>query len=166
MIVPPAYRATTLAGEADLYRRAGLLDAYLEVHSLGLIRLAGDGFACETRGASPVVAEWLRQHSGEAASLIDAWLLARYYGEGPKVFRPTWRQYLALEQIAPQLTLADYAQPFPVMAVELPEEVRLRRRADHLGGPFVAYIGRTLRRRVRRGIRLAAQVRRVRATGS
>lgn len=45
---------------------------------------------------------------------LSAWLK-----EGPKVFKPTLLQQQTLEQVEVNLTLADYAQPYPAMMVDV-----------------------------------------------
>ncbi len=61
--------------------------------------------------------------------MIDLWLLAHVLHDGPKIFRPTLDQCLAMEQLTPRIPARDYAQPYPAMVVELPEAYR----ASHTG---------------------------------
>lgn len=68
---------------------------------------------------SAVVQQWLESTATGARDLIDAWLRAQMAAGGPKVFRPTLDQCLAMEQVARRLASTDYGQPYPVMMVEL-----------------------------------------------
>lgn len=58
---------------------------------------------------------------------MTVWLRSEIVASGPKIFRPTLDQCLALEQVAPRIATADYVQPYPVMLVEFPEAYRTRR---------------------------------------
>lgn len=57
--------------------------------------------------------DWFSMHS------TSLWML-----DGPKIFRPTARQCEAMEQIEVNLALGDYAQPYPALLVELPDDGR------------------------------------------
>jgi hypothetical protein len=72
-----------------------------------------------------------------ADGFIQAWFCAEIAAHGPKVFQPTLDQCFALEHIAPKITLADYAQPYPVMAIDLPERYRQQRTCPSQSGLFV-----------------------------
>lgn len=58
---------------------------------------------------------------------INYWLQMQLAVAGPKVFRPTLEQCLAMEQVAPRIAISDYAQPYPVMVIDLPEEYQKQR---------------------------------------
>lgn len=58
---------------------------------------------------------------------INIWLQAQVAVGGPKVFQPTLDQCLAMEQVAPRIAINDYAQPYPVMVIDLPEKYRQAR---------------------------------------
>jgi hypothetical protein len=60
------------------------------------------------------------QVPGEHLMLYRA--LGRALVGGPKVFRPSYAQCLALEQVAIDLTLNDYQQPYEVMLIEFPPQ--------------------------------------------
>ncbi len=72
--------------------------------------------------SSPVQQWLMTQELDSARDAIDLWLRAEIAAHGPKVFRPTLEQCLAMEQIAPHIPLADYVQPYPVMIVEFAED--------------------------------------------
>jgi len=69
----------------------------------------------------------LRRELDSAETLIGIWFQTEIAVKGPKIFRPSLEQCLAMEQIAPRIAVADYAQPYPVMIVELPEVYRRAR---------------------------------------
>ena len=88
---------------------------------------------------SPDTRQWLLCHEGtpEGIRLLDlCWARAHLQVNGPKIFRPTLDQCLAMEQIAPQLPIADYAQPYPVMLVELPQAYSQRRSCPAASEPL------------------------------
>jgi hypothetical protein len=62
-----------------------------------------------------------RETPQQGKELMSIWFRGEICAKGPKVFRPTLEQCLAMEQIAPRIPIADYAQPYPVMIVEFPE---------------------------------------------
>ena len=71
----------------------------------------------------------VRQKLGEPEDqdcrrLVQCWLYGQLLSHGPKIFRPSLAQCLALEQVAPRIPLDAYAQPYPVMLVEFPEGYR------------------------------------------
>jgi hypothetical protein len=85
---------------------------------------------------SPATRQWLAEHEPRSCrDVIDLWLKAQVVADGPKVFRPSYEQCQALEQVEPRIPLADYAQPYPVMVVEFPEQYR-RRRTCEAESPF------------------------------
>jgi hypothetical protein len=49
------------------------------------------------------------------------WATSIWLTDGPKVFRPTLVQCQALENVEVRLNFEDYAQPYPALMVELPE---------------------------------------------
>jgi len=67
------------------------------------------------------------QPPSRADDLISVWFHGEISLKGPKLFRPTEEQCLDLEQIAPRIPIADYAQPFPVTIIDLPETYREKR---------------------------------------
>ena len=90
------------------------------------------GLKVDASRLAPATHQWLSQwlsHVGQqhSAQILEIWVRAQLLGNGPKIFRPTLDQCLAMEQIAPQLPVADYDQPYPVMFVELPEAYSQRR---------------------------------------
>jgi len=62
---------------------------------------------------------------------INFWLQKQIAAIGPKVFRPTLEQCLAMEQVAPRIAISDYSQPYPVMVVDFPEEYQKRRACEY-----------------------------------
>jgi hypothetical protein len=124
---------TTCAGFLDGLRKDAW--AFEEIARKKVIGVSWDGrlfhvpLFCSQ--LSRPVNEWLRAHWPALFELekrlpdqIDLWLMAEVVNGGPKIFRPTLEQCLALEQIAPRVPLADYVQPYAAMIVELPEEYR------------------------------------------
>jgi hypothetical protein len=71
--------------------------------------------------------EWMRSQIKGVHDATDLWLRAELVTHGPKVFRPTVDQCLAMEQITPKIGTGDYHQPYSVMIVEFPDEYRKRR---------------------------------------
>jgi hypothetical protein len=77
---------------------------------------------------SPATKNWLRPPSTlKYRTLIHHWLIADAIAKGPKVFRPSLMECLALEQFEARLSVADYVQPYPVMLLDLPEAYQERR---------------------------------------
>ena len=77
---------------------------------------------------SPAAQRWVSEHGGiSVRDHINYWLQVQVAVSGPKVFRPTLDQCLAMEQVAPRIPIGDYAQPYPVMLIDLPEEYQRRR---------------------------------------
>ncbi len=110
----------------DAIRKEGPFLEELARHESIRPRYEGENLVvdCEMSGLSAVAQQWVESTATAARDLIDLWLRARVVADGPKVFRPTMDQCLAMEQVAPRLALADYAQPYPVMLVELAEAYR------------------------------------------
>jgi len=57
--------------------------------------------------------------TGRARALLLA--LSTWIGQGPKIARPSVEQCRALEQVEVRLSLDEYTQPYPVLAVDLPD---------------------------------------------
>jgi hypothetical protein len=76
---------------------------------------------------SPETEQWMRSQIKGVHDATDLWLRAELVTHGPKVFRPTVEQSLALEQVAPQIPTRDYHQPYSVMIIEFPEDYQRRR---------------------------------------
>jgi hypothetical protein len=75
-----------------------------------------------------------------ASDLIGFKALGAWAAGGPKTFVPTAEQCEALENVDVNLTLDDYAQPFPTLFVKLPKEryypfVGALAHLDETGGP-------------------------------
>ncbi len=82
----------------------------------------------DTTGFSREVVDYLKWvHGAGLPAVIQTTLTCRTLYDGPKVFKPTLEQCLALEQIMPRVTFREYQQPFPTMTVEFPEEYRTLR---------------------------------------
>jgi hypothetical protein len=64
----------------------------------------------------------LDYENNEACSLCSMWAGGLWILDGPKIFRPTPDQCQALEQIEVKLALEDYAQPYPVVLIDLPDD--------------------------------------------
>jgi hypothetical protein len=75
------------------------------------------------------------------AACLDLYCLMRLHGEGPKVFRPTAAECLALEEVQVRVPVSAYAQPFPTFCVEFPPEYRAARRTvgEGVHGGTVSY---------------------------
>jgi hypothetical protein len=83
---------------------------------------------------SPPVQKWLASRwpalwdaQKRLGVQTDLWLLSEMITGGPKIFRPSLQQCLALEQISPRIPLDAYVQPYPAMIVESPEDYRRQR---------------------------------------
>ena len=58
------------------------------------------------------------------SGLLGLLVAARFWMNGPKVFRPSDEECRILDHIDPHITLVDYVQPFPTMMIEFPAEYR------------------------------------------
>jgi hypothetical protein len=77
---------------------------------------------------SSAARQWLAQFGKiNDRALINMWLETRVAVDGPKVFQPTVEQCLAMEQVAPRVAIGEYAQPYPVMLIDLPDGYRQQR---------------------------------------
>lgn len=65
---------------------------------------------------------WLRKLWSSGADGFSMLALSLWLVDGPKIFRPTQEQCLALEQIEVRLELNEYAQPYPALLIDLPGE--------------------------------------------
>lgn len=79
-------------------------------------------------GINSGLEKWLVRtySSGRVAAGIDLYTLARVAVEGPKVYRPSAQDILALGEIEASLTLLEYHQPFPTLLLDIPDDVRQR----------------------------------------
>jgi hypothetical protein len=113
---------------------------YAEFAREGVIRRAYDAtgileVGLHRRLLSPAALQWLSvRPPRQVRDLMLLWACADISANGPKIFRPNLDQCLAMEQIAPQISLADYAQPYPLMLVELPEAYQRQRTCPNSGG--------------------------------
>lgn len=62
--------------------------------------------------------------------LSELFLASRVFILGPKIFRPSYEDCLALEQMDLRLSCSEYQQSFPTMVVEFPEKFRERYRCE------------------------------------
>lgn len=72
---------------------------------------------------APKYPTWLTRINGNGADYFSQLAISTWLVDGPKVFRPTAEQCAALEQIEVRVSLEDYSQPYPALAVELPREL-------------------------------------------
>lgn len=78
---------------------------------------------------------------------LEILLCMEALGGGPKIFRPTSEQMFALENMKLNLNWTDFATPYKLVIIELPEEYRKARTADGVvlnvyhdpAGPFFAH---------------------------
>lgn len=73
---------------------------------------------------------------GEVTALMELFVTAKMMAQGPKVFRPSMEQCLALAQMEPRFGCGDHKQPYPTMVVEFPErfsQLKGGRCTDDLG---------------------------------
>jgi len=72
--------------------------------------------------AEALMAMILSQHEDakSVAILSSIQILAKMFATGPKVFKPTYAQCLAMENVRVTLTPKDYQQSYPVMITEFP----------------------------------------------
>lgn len=66
------------------------------------------------------LARYLPFHPVTGADVYSLYAASRWIVDGPKTFRPTLEQCQALEQVAVNIDLEDYTQPYPVLLVKLP----------------------------------------------
>lgn len=60
--------------------------------------------------------------------VVSCEAVARMLADGPKVFRPSMQQCGAMENVAINLTLAEYQQAYPALVIEFPREYAESRR--------------------------------------
>lgn len=65
---------------------------------------------------------WLKPAMSSGADAVGLWATSMWLIDGPKVFRPTVIQCRAMEQVEVRLNFEDYAQPYPALLVDLPED--------------------------------------------
>jgi hypothetical protein len=72
---------------------------------------------------SPYVRQetWIKYAMQTVADVTGMWATSIWLADGPKVFRPTLGQCLALENVELRIHFEDYAQPYPALMVDLPE---------------------------------------------
>lgn len=80
-------------------------------------------FALEKDPALRPFIEGIWQDRG-ISGIEECHCCAHFMAEGPKIFRPTVEQCAVLQQVQPRLTVGEYRQPYPTMAVELPDRYR------------------------------------------
>jgi hypothetical protein len=97
----------------ELLRLARLDRNWVEWKDLGEGR-----YCCEAKYPT-----WIKHLWTHGADGFSMWALSACLVDGPKVFRPTREQVAALEQIEVRISLEDYAQPYPAVAVLLPERI-------------------------------------------
>lgn len=73
--------------------------------------------------ASTPYETWIKKlwHSG--VDSFSLWATSLYYADGPKVYKPSQETCDALAEIEVKLSLSDYAQPYPVVLVVLPQKI-------------------------------------------
>lgn len=59
----------------------------------------------------------------DGADYISMWSMSVFFADGPKVFRPTADQVEAMAHIDVNITLEEYAQPYPTILVQLPKYI-------------------------------------------
>jgi len=71
----------------------------------------------------PIAKPWIEAawKHGNITAIQEFFLNGRICTEGPKIFRPTYEQCLALEQVEPRVSAGEYRQPYPTMIVDLPQ---------------------------------------------
>lgn len=97
----------------DELRRLATLDKHW-VH----YETIGDG---KTYQAKNKIETWLRRYWYSGADAFGLLALSRWLIDGPKVFYPTLEQCEALENVEVRLTLEEYSQPYPAIAIVLPK---------------------------------------------
>lgn len=106
-IVPPM-----LAKE--LLRLARIERSWLEIK-----HLPDEHYAAAIKDA--VGLTWIRKLWKTGADAFGMQASSTWLFDGPKSFRPTVEQCAALEQIEVRLELHEYAQPYPALLIELPQ---------------------------------------------
>lgn len=122
---------TTCASFLEMALRAApFFEEVVRWHALGA-DLIGGKLAFSQRyniGMSPALRRQLKANEPQSVGdHINLWLQAQVAVGGPKVFKPTLDQCLAMEQVAPRIAIRDYAQPYPVMVIDLPETYQKQR---------------------------------------
>lgn len=62
--------------------------------------------------------------SGNSLALCVVEMHGRLAADGPKLFKPSAAQCLAMERVDVRVPIADYRQPYPALIVELPDDYR------------------------------------------
>lgn len=78
---------------------------------------------------------------GHGHNLVEAWALAGLAADGPKVYRPTRDECLALAQVEMNVPWPLYRQPFDTVAVALPDDLYTAPLSADVGTP-VAVVSR------------------------
>ena len=88
---------------------------------------------CRTKPADIQDARTLLENhcDRDTSSAFFLYKVAKAIADGPKLFRPTFEQCLALEHTSINFGFEDYHQPFPTVILELPKEYRERIKQEY-----------------------------------
>lgn len=128
---PEANTVVSAANAFQIWKQCNL-QFYKELHKFNCFRIGEDGcslFLELKNGMSMPHADLVRMLQGkrEAATWIAIYMASRTVFEGPRVFRPSIADCVAMENINPNISLNEYVQPYPVMVVEYPREYSEKR---------------------------------------
>lgn len=102
-------------------------------------RLTIDNQRRQVRANDPRLSQYLRfarDHHGVSSMAMLLRAQRLILTQGPRVFRPTYQQCLAVEQVEVGVPLRDYRQPYEVMLIDLPSEYATARGAE---SPYLVY---------------------------
>ncbi len=99
--------------------------AYTEIGMQGVFKLSADELTLKTGSLDKLSNDALkimhRYKEEPWLTKLDLFFLSEMLGKGPKVFRPTHEQLIALEQMRVNVEYAEFNLPFELCVFELPE---------------------------------------------
>lgn len=109
--------------------------AYVEMYNRRLIMPARESFEhgvdmlARWDIATKETAKYMKLIDAQknAAIKIETYVSSQALGAGPKIFRPTSDQMFALEKMKLNLSVSDFAMPYPTVIIELPDEYKKAR---------------------------------------
>ena len=98
------------------------------------------GFSINPERFPPVPpAEWaalLQDLRDQPHGAVETWVMAGLCAGGVKAFAPTAEEFRALSQVEIGVTWAEYRQPFPTLAVAVPDAAFAGRVSNEMGVPI------------------------------
>lgn len=110
--------ATAFSISEEAFREIGIEDVDYIQKSILMMGPTTNGQAKLPSGSTPMGKRTVLD--GVHLTWLDC--LSKFAAHGPKMFRPTFEQCEAMEQVEINLPIRDYAQPYPAMLIEFPTE--------------------------------------------